>query len=212
MRIISNTGKVKEKHWTTLYQLINIYFRTRTILEVLNEGISLILIDSDHYWITSPLPWLRNQTGYDIIVENNSVPPAWSVCAGFLFLNSTKQTRAFWSKVDQHTKFFRSYTETNHISEQTVISRTLFEMWKQQQQQESVENNNNFAAHIRQKRSWRTRFRRISELWDIADGRFPAPEQIKWDFFPKEKVVSGNLEPIWKWICMNLLFLRRVVH
>ena len=132
MRIILNTGK--EKHWTTRHQVINIYFRTRTILEVLNEGISLILIDSDHYWITSPLPWLRNQTGYDIIVENNSVPPAWSVCAGFLFLNNTDQTRAFWSKVDQHTKFFRSFTETMHINEQTIISRTLFDMWKQQQQ------------------------------------------------------------------------------
>ena len=153
------------------------FFRTGTILELLSARIPLILVDSDHYWMESPLPWLLNQTGYDVIVENNSIPPAWSVCAGFLYLNCTDPTLQLWRKVDQHTKFFRSFTETKHINEQTVISRTLFEMQKRGE------------AIRRQKRRIRTG---VLRYWSIADEMFPAPKHLKWGLFPLETVVNGK--------------------
>ena len=67
----------------------------------------MLLVDADHYWRSSPMGWLNNQTGYDIIAENNNIPPKYSVCAGMVYLNSTVNTIRIWDTVYQQTKLFR---------------------------------------------------------------------------------------------------------
>ena len=74
---------------------------------MLKADISMLLVDADHYWRRSPLEWLNNQTGYDIIAENNNIPPKYSVCAGMVFLNSTKNTIKIWETVHEKTQLFR---------------------------------------------------------------------------------------------------------
>jgi len=154
-----------------------IEYRTSTVLEILGSDVPLILIDSDHYWIKSPLEWLSNQTGHDMIVENDSMPPAVSVCAGFLYFNNTNATRTLWSKIDQHTKFFRSFPETKHIHEQSVLSSTLLKIGETKSKQRRKQRD--------------ARRSRIDELWELADQKYPTPERLKWTFFPHGNVVSG---------------------
>ena len=92
---------------------------------MLTTGVSLVLLDSDHFWLASPLPWLREQTNLDVVAEHNGPGRGPRVCAGFLFLNCTPATLELWSKVDSQTKFFRFFQMTKQITEQEVLSRTL---------------------------------------------------------------------------------------
>ena len=155
--------------------------------DILDSGSSIILIDSDHFWTKSPLTWLDKQAGFDIIVENNGIPPKRSVCAGFLFLNNTNSTRQLWYKVDRHTMFFRSFPETKHVNEQDVIARTLYENFKETPYVSSIN------THILQnKREKRRVYSKVLELWNTADQLYPPPEKLTWCFFPIESILSGN--------------------
>ena len=111
--------------WITVPTIQILFLRTETVLELLSAGISLLLTDSDHYWSQSPLTWLSSLTNYDIVTENAQIEPLQLVCGGFLFLNSTAATVKLWKKVDQQTKFFRSFDKTRRINEQDVLSRVL---------------------------------------------------------------------------------------
>ena len=64
-------------------------------------------MDTDHYWNVSVLEWLKQQNGWDILIENNSIHPKQNPCAGMIFLNSTSTTIQVWNKVLQQLKYFR---------------------------------------------------------------------------------------------------------
>jgi len=180
-----------------------IEYRTQTILELLTADLSLLLVDADHFWAKSPFPYLADQAGFDIITENAHFLPWESVCGGFLFLNATFTTKQLWYKINQQTKFFRSFPETNQINEQDVMDRILPQIARGDKRRE-----NN---------------RRKELIWQTADKLYPGPKHISWKFFPAHMFAPGRwylpehsdirLRPVWSvhnnWVVGNDVKIKR---
>ena len=107
------------------------------------------------------------------------MPPKKIICAGFLFLNSTRSMRQLWSKVDKHTMFFQSFPETNHLNEQHVLNRVLCQL-----------NKGKSVASQRCLEELEDDY--LLNFWRTADYLFTAPQNITWDFIPEEIAVAGE--------------------
>ena len=76
-----------------------VFKRAHFILELLRDGITLWIIESDSVWFGDPSPVLRNFRGQDVIAGqdgdlNDRIPEG-----GFLFLNSTSHTIVLWESL-----------------------------------------------------------------------------------------------------------------
>ena len=74
-------------------------------------GIDFIHSDVDAIWLKNPLPYLARHNNYDLLASQGTTHPRkafqkWGVtlCCGFFFVKSTKQTRQFLKKVASQTK------------------------------------------------------------------------------------------------------------
>jgi len=180
-----NGSKDSLEYGTTLYQDF-IEYRTGTVLELLRSNVPLLLVDNDHYWLTSPLLWLPSYSNWDLIAENNQLgPEKLQICAGFLYLNNTPATKALWTKVDGQTKFFRRFSSTQHIHEQFVMSHTLRMMNSGPKTIEDPELKQRKAKKSPQMRE------EIDDKWRQGDQMFPLPLPVRWTFFRVNEVVSG---------------------
>ena len=115
--IPSNTRKSDLKYGSRGFKDF-IKYRTAIVLQLLSSNIPVFLVDTDHYWSVSLLEWLRQQNGWDIIIENNSIPPKLNPCAGMVFLNSTGTTIQVWKEVLKQLGYFRYRSCKNENSEQ----------------------------------------------------------------------------------------------
>ena len=179
-----------------------IEYRTQAVLEVVQAGLQVVLVDADHYWTRDPVPWIGEQQGYDIITENAHFEPLQFVCGGFLYLNSTPATQQLWSKVTQQTKFFRSFPETSSVNEQDVMTRILPEITRGGRRRGGG---------------------RAESLWATADLLYPPPAAISWRFLPSDRFAPGRWyfpehakerrRPVWSvhnnWVVGNVVKIER---
>lgn len=82
-------GFSKQTHFYEIDYHEIMHIRTKFILKLLENGISVLISDIDGVWLNNPLPYLLSNRNLDIIGQNDGSEDEKMLCGGISFSEIT---------------------------------------------------------------------------------------------------------------------------